>query len=473
MFFGFGKRARRRELAGTFPEAWRRHLEEGVLYYRLLDPAERERLCGATHVLIAEKTWEGCAGQEITDEVKVVIAAQASLLLLGLDDYYFDGLDTILVYPGSFLSAGEDELGRQRSPEMRLGEALEGGPIAVAWWHARWSGRRLGDVNVVVHEFAHRLAEQGDPRTSRPPFVERSLWKRWDRVMREQRERLAEDDDYGRPTLLDPYGATDQYEFFAVATETFFLRPVEMQRRHPDVYELLAACYRQDPAKRQVPPEVQETARGADEEYSRHAISECTAALRQHPDYLEAYQDRAAHYLSLGERESALRDHESILELVEGEERAEVLFDRAQLLDEMGRTDEAIADLTEAVAVCPDYAAALAQRGELLAERGDLDAAMRDLDEAVKLDKRDDLTRRWRAAVHRRAGRLEQALKDVEKALRLYEHDTAHHVERARIRLAMGQAELALADCDEALRLGGEAEAQQLRDEVSKAIRPR
>ena len=97
MFFGFGKQARRLELAGTFPEAWRRHLEEGVLYYRLLDPAEQARLRDAAHVLIAEKTWEGCAGQEITDEVKVVIAAQASLLLLGLDDYYFDGLDTILV----------------------------------------------------------------------------------------------------------------------------------------------------------------------------------------------------------------------------------------------------------------------------------------------------------------------------------------------------------------------------------------
>lgn len=472
MFFGFGKQARRSQLAGNFPAVWLRHLE-GVLYHRLLDAAEQQRLRDAAHVLIAEKNWEGCAGQEITDEVKVVIAGQAAVLLLGLDDYFFDDLQTILVYPGSFLSSGEDDLGRKTTPEMRLGEALEGGPIALAWWHARWSGRRLGDVNVVLHEFAHHLAEQGDPRSSRPPFVESSLAKRWDRVMRQERERLAEDDDYGRPTLLDPYGATDQFEFFAVATETFFLRPVEMQRRHPEVYELLAACYRQDPAKRPIPADVQATARLADEEYSRQAIRECTAALEAHPDYLEAYQDRAAHRLSLGQREAALEDYGAILARLGGEERAEVLFERAQTFDEMGLIDEAIADLTAALEACPDYAAALAQRGNLRAERGDLDAALADLDAAVKLDKRDDLTRRWRAAANRRAGNLDRALAEIEKALRLYEHDAGHYVERARIRLAMGERELALADCDEASRLGDEAEAQKLREEIVAPDRPR
>src|SRR5204863_447551 len=89
--------------------------------------------------------------------------------------------------------------------------------------------------------------------------------------------------------------------------------PVELQRRHPELYELLAACYRQDPAKRPVPPEVEAAAQGAEEEYSRQAIRECTAALQQHPDYLEAYQDRAAHYLSLGEREAAMGQAEPAL----------------------------------------------------------------------------------------------------------------------------------------------------------------
>src|SRR5262249_43007965 len=151
---------------------------------------------------------------------------------------------------------------------------------------------------------------------------------------------------YGRPTLIDPYGATDPHEFFAVATETFFLRAVELRQQHPDVYDLLAACYRQDPARRTIPPKVQELARGAEEEFSRHAIRECTAALKAYPDYLEAYQDRAAHRLNLGDRDGALEDYSAIVALAKGTERTETLYDRAQLLDEMGRTDEAVADLT-------------------------------------------------------------------------------------------------------------------------------
>jgi MtfA peptidase len=467
MFFGFGKQARRQRLMGTFPAAWQSYLDEGVLYYRLLDPQEQARLRDAAHVLIVEKNWEGCAGLQITDEIKVVVAAQAAILLLGREDYYFDNHDTVLVYPGSFLGGGEDGFGREQRPDMRIGEAMRDGPVALAWWHVRWAGRRLAHFNVVLHEFAHKLAELGDPDTSRPPFLERSLWSRWDRVMREERERLAEDDDYGRPTLIDPYGATDPHEFFAVTTETFFLRAAELRDQHPEVYKLFAACYRQDPARRTIPPDVQEQARGAEEEYSRHAIRECTAALKEHPDYLEAYHDRADHRLALGDRDGALEDYACIVARAKGAEKAETLFDRAQVLDEMGRTDEAIADLTAAVQVRPDYAAALGHRGYLVAERGDLDAALRDLDEAVKLDKRDDLVRRWRAAVHRRAGRLDLALKDAEKAIRLYAHEAEHYLERARIRLAMGETEAALADCDEALRLDPEeAEAQRLREEV-------
>src|SRR4051794_26006255 len=118
MFFGFGGRqARRKKLAGTFPAGCRRFVEEGVLYARVLAPAEQARLYDAAHVLLAEKTWEGCAGLEMTDEIKAVVAAQAALLLLGLPDYYYDGLETVLVYPGSFLSAEQDELGIDGSPE--------------------------------------------------------------------------------------------------------------------------------------------------------------------------------------------------------------------------------------------------------------------------------------------------------------------------------------------------------------------
>src|SRR5207302_961794 len=137
-----------------------------------------------------------------------------------------------------------------------------------------------------------------------------------------------------------------------------------LRERHPEVYELLSACYRQDPARRTIPPEVRQSAEGADEEHSRQAIRECTAALGSHPEYLEAYSERASHYRALGEYEPALTDYAAVLARVRGEERAELLFERAQMLDEMDRLDEAIADLTEAIWACPEYGAALAHRGD-------------------------------------------------------------------------------------------------------------
>src|SRR5262245_6437168 len=209
MFFRLGW-GRRRE---AFPTAWLPLLADNVLLYRTLPEPDQARLRELTAALVRSKSWEGCAGQVITDEVRVTIAAQAALLLLGLGDYHFDELRTVIVYPGRFLRELEDELGHRPEADMPLGEAAHGGPVVLSWWHARWGGRRLGSVNVVLHEFAHKLAELGDAEMGRPPLVDPSLRKRWDRVMPAACDQLAEDGDYGRPTLLDPYGGQSVSEF--------------------------------------------------------------------------------------------------------------------------------------------------------------------------------------------------------------------------------------------------------------------
>src|SRR5262245_57339200 len=117
MFFPFGKHSRQQR-DKPFPDAWLGLLRENVLYYHTLAEAEQARLRERTTALIARLNWEGCAGQVITDEVKVTIAAQAALLLLGLDGYLFDELHTVLVYPGRFLRIKEDELGYPDEVDM-------------------------------------------------------------------------------------------------------------------------------------------------------------------------------------------------------------------------------------------------------------------------------------------------------------------------------------------------------------------
>ncbi len=337
MFFPFGKRSRRPG-SETFPAAWLATLQENVLLYRTLAQDEQAHLRDAAAFLVANKTWEGCAGLVVGDEVKVTIAGQAALLLLGLGDYRFDELQTILVYPGGFLCVEEDELGGEGEVLMEYGAAAPDGPVLLSWWDARWGGRRLGLENVVLHEFAHKLAELGDPERGRPPLLEAALETRWTRVLRAECDRLARDVERGRPTLLDPYGAQDLGEFFAVATETFFLRPGELRARHAELYELLGAFYHQDPATRTIPPEVAATARGADEEYHRHAVAECTAALRLRPDFLEAYRARADARLELGDLEGALADWTAVVDRAgSDEERSEALSERAEVLRRLRR----------------------------------------------------------------------------------------------------------------------------------------
>ncbi len=320
------------------PPAWIDLVRENVLLGRTLDDAGFARLCANAHALAARLIWEGCRGQEITDEVKATIAGQAAILVHGLDGYLFDHLSTVLVYPGSFLATDDDG----EEAEMRLGEAMPDGPVVLSWWHSRWAGRRLGQESVVLHEFAHKLAELGDPELGMPPFGKPGDAKKWKKVMGSARRQLEQDDFAGKDTLLDPYGAESMSEFFAVATETFFQKPRDLRKEMPAVYNLLAACYRQDPALRPVPESVEIEAEVAEVEYASHAVAECTAALRKWPGRLDFLTERATWREKLGDLDGALADWaEAARHADDDGGRVEALYAQADILRLMGRDGEA------------------------------------------------------------------------------------------------------------------------------------
>ncbi|MDJ0521668.1 MAG: zinc-dependent peptidase, partial [Planctomycetota bacterium] len=160
MIFGWLRRRRRKKLlAKPFPGAWRAHLES-LAFYRLLDADERRRLEGIARVLMAEKSWEGCGGLTITDEMRVVISAQAALLLLEIEHDYFDDVSSILVFPTSYETPFETHVGDGIVGEgyTHHGEAWYRGPIVLAWDIARHGPIDPRDGhNLVLHEFAHHL----------------------------------------------------------------------------------------------------------------------------------------------------------------------------------------------------------------------------------------------------------------------------------------------------------------------------
>lgn len=251
IFSWLRKRRRRQILAQPFPPEWLHYLEQNVLHYRYLSGAEQARLRDDLRILVAEKNWEGCGGLGMTDEIKVTIAAQACLLVLGMEHNYFDRVKSILVYPYGYHAEGREAGGILESPSARLGEAHYRGPVILSWAEVLEDGRRPSHgKNLVYHEFAHQLDMLDGVINGTPPLKSRAQAERWKEVMTAEYESLIRASEHGRATLLDQYGATNEAEFFAVATECFFDRPVPMQQRHPQLYQLLGEYYNQDPAAR-------------------------------------------------------------------------------------------------------------------------------------------------------------------------------------------------------------------------------
>lgn len=252
--FGFKRRRRRKLREQAFPEAWLEVLRRNVPHFGRLEETERKELLGHIHVFLGEKHFEGCGGLELTDEIRLTVAGHACVLLLNRETDYYPRLDTVLVYPQSFVvDTTVDHVGEfaLEGEEVRDGEAWQRGVVILAWDGVLHDARTGHDgFNVAFHEFAHQLDMENGEADGCPELESSELAREWGMVFGWEYEKLNADLDAGRPTLIDEYGAEDPAEFFAVLTELFLERPRPLRRRHPDLYRLLSAYYRQDPAER-------------------------------------------------------------------------------------------------------------------------------------------------------------------------------------------------------------------------------
>jgi Mlc titration factor MtfA (ptsG expression regulator) len=240
-----------------FPPEWEAFVRANVAHYCVLDDAERTELRAMMQVFLEEKHWEGCGGLDLTDEIRVTIAAQACLLQLGLPHDYYRNVSSILVYPSTVVppehhpGVFERVDGPVAAPVPLLGQAFARGPVILVW-DAVLHGARHPEQghNVVYHEFAHKLDMLDGAADGTPLLADRDQFVEWVAVCSHEFLRLRRLAEKGHKTFLDAYGAQDEAEFFAVATEEFFDRPLALQKHAPDLYRVLNAYYRQDTAGR-------------------------------------------------------------------------------------------------------------------------------------------------------------------------------------------------------------------------------
>lgn len=258
MFDWLGRRRRRRSPRGPFPQTWREVLERNVAQYAWLTTDEREALEQLVQVFVAEKHWEAFQGLVMTDEIRVTVAGQACLLVLGLEHELYRNVETIYVYPSTVLPVRVEEPYLTRPRIVRdgvlpaLGEAHLRGPIVLSWDAVRRDSRHPErGHNLVIHEFAHKLDMLDGYADGVPPLGDKSEYQRWQEVCEHEYENLVRQTERGERTLLDPYGSLHRAEFFSVVTETFFDRPIALQAEHPALYEVFRGFYRQDTAERE------------------------------------------------------------------------------------------------------------------------------------------------------------------------------------------------------------------------------
>ena len=237
-------------------DLWRRTLVR-YPFLRRRDAADDEALRRLASLFLDRKEFHAAGGLRLDNAMVVAIAAQAVLPVLRLGLGRYDGFVGIVVHPDQVVAhrevADDDGLVHEYD-EVLSGEAVSGGPLMLSWRDVRGAGRSAAQgYNVVIHEFAHVL-DLADGAADGVPLLPRGLGRdEWLAVLEADFERFCERTERAEDTALDPYGASGIDEFFAVASEAFFVAPRAMRAEHAELHALFARFYRQDPENETAP----------------------------------------------------------------------------------------------------------------------------------------------------------------------------------------------------------------------------
>ena len=240
-----------RSVDAVFKDEWIKLLTENLPVYSRLPSDLRPRLHERIARFISSTRFEGCNGLELTEEMILTVAAQACLLVINRDGEPYPELRNVYLYPSSFSSVqkSQDEFGIVTEGEIhRLGESWETGTVILSWSSVAHGASNIFDAeNVTFHEFAHQLDHEDGATDGAPGLSSRQAYRSWARVFQENYADFRSLLENGKETLIDPYGATNPAEFFAVVTETFFEKPRQLRKKRPELYAELKEFYGLDP----------------------------------------------------------------------------------------------------------------------------------------------------------------------------------------------------------------------------------
>ncbi len=247
------QRSRRNKLFfKPLPPDWIQILEDNVSLYSLLPENLKYELHGRINIFLDEKEFIGCGGLQMSDEIRITISGNACILLLKRDKRCFPRFTSILVHPDTYVAkqVTYDGLVEVHDDSIRSGESWHRGPVVLSWADVIHGSLNSDDGhNVVLHEFAHKLDEENEIMNGLPVLRDSSHYADWAKVLSKEYDSLLIRVEHRANSVIDAYGAVSPAEFFAVATESFFEKPLQMKQKLPELYEQFKIFYNMDPAE--------------------------------------------------------------------------------------------------------------------------------------------------------------------------------------------------------------------------------
>ncbi|MEZ9596571.1 zinc-dependent peptidase [Shewanella sp. 10N.261.52.F9] len=234
-----------------FPHEWREILKRRIPFFRMLPADLQLQLKKHIQVFINEKRFVGCDGLQINDEIRVTVAAQACLLLLNRKTDFYPNLKEILIYPSAFIVENQQQHGAGVVSDQRrvlAGESWQDGRVILSWQTTKHDAAIPDDgSNVVIHEFAHQLDQEGGNANGAPILKNIADYQSWSETLMLEYQHLVTASRTGEQSLFSYYGATNPAEFFAVISEVFFEQPLPFYELYPALYKELSSFYQLDP----------------------------------------------------------------------------------------------------------------------------------------------------------------------------------------------------------------------------------
>ena len=233
-------RRRKKIINIPFPEESRQILSDMVLFYKMLNSDDKYRFEKKVQIFLSEKRITGIK-TDIDDQTKLLIASAAIIPIFGIDDWEYDKLEEILVYPDRF----DDDYNFKSGERDILGMVVHNTSSLIISKKELFKGfKHMGRYNTAIHEFIHKIDEEDGEIDGLPlMMLGKSELAEWKRIREIEIEKLK-----SGKSDLDRYALSDEEEFLAVAGEYFFNNPDKMKEKNPDLYKILKKIFKQDMA---------------------------------------------------------------------------------------------------------------------------------------------------------------------------------------------------------------------------------